>query len=170
MFEKNKKVLKEFAASYKLKKAEFDYRHQTLIKQFNLSKNEKKQVSYGILVPANRSLIKYTDILNSDLELNRLHNEFKDIFLAGNMLLIKIIEEKNIKISGYNLKAFVENPKDNFQEIENLIYGLHGYKHIHTIQDKVTLEIPARHYIKKHPNLIKLVDYWFKKLDIFTYE
>jgi hypothetical protein len=170
MLKSSKKELNILAKKYKFKKAEFDYQHQKLLKEFKLSKNEKKEVAFGILIPHTRSLKEYTDILNSDLELIRLADEFREIFLIGCLIIINLIKERNIRISGYNINAFVNNPKENFYEIENLIQGLHGYKHIHLINEKIALEIPARNYLLEHSDLLKLVDFWVKKLDIFVYD
>lgn len=87
-----KKHLKALSKQYKEKKLEFEVRHEQLIKQFKLKKGERKQVFYGMLIPVNRSLKKFIDILNSDLQLNILNDEIKDILLTGNILLIKTIK------------------------------------------------------------------------------
>jgi len=157
MLKSSKKELNILAKKYKLKKAEFDYRHQKLLKEFVLSKNEKKEVAFGILIPHTRSLKQYTDILNSDLELIRLAEEFREIFLIGCLIIISLIKERCIKISGYNITAFASNPKENFNEIENLIQGLYGYKHIHLIDEKIALEIPARDYLIEHSDLLNMI-------------
>lgn len=166
MRRKIKNKLKELAKQYKLKQIEFNSRQKQLINQFNLKRSERKEVSYSIIFPINHSLKKYTDILNSNSKLNKLNDLITDLFFTGNILIIRLIKENDTTISGYDLDLFIKNPSEIFQEINNLMKGLCGYKHIHTIGDKITLEILARDYLKKHYKLIRLIDYWFKKLDI----
>ena len=167
MLQNRKKQLKELAKLYELKRIEFSLRQDQLINQFNLKKSERRQVCYGMLAPSDRSLKKYTDILNSDSQLNKLHDEIKNILLAGNILIIKIIKDKDITISGYDINSFIESPDENFQEIDNLMKSLNGYNHIHMIGEKIALEIPARYYLKNHYKIRKLVDFWIRELRLF---
>jgi hypothetical protein len=163
-----KKQLKLLSNQYRNKKHEFELRFEELTRSFPLKKSDRKDLRYGITEPANKSLQKYCDILNSDPVLNSLHADGINILLEGHLLIVQKIFKKGLTISGYDLKTFCESPDENFAEIDNLVKGLWGYKHIHIIDDKVAFELPARGYIKKEKKILKLVDYWVEELEIFS--
>ncbi len=167
---KSKNQLKKLSKNYKLKLTEFNSRQNQIVVQFNLKKSDRQQIFYGMIEPSDLSMKKYTDILNADTQLNKLNAEIKELYLTGNIMIIESINDIGITISGYDLDSFIKSPSDNFEEIDNLIKSLGGYKHIHIIGEKIALEIPARHYLKKHPKLTRLVDFWIKQLEIFAKE
>ena len=95
--------LKKLSGEYRSKKGEFNTRQEDLICSFKLNKTESKELCFGLLVPANRSLKSYVDILNSDPELNRTSEVFRNIYSAGSSHIIKAIQKEDITIPGYDL-------------------------------------------------------------------
>jgi len=59
----------------------------------------------------------------------------------------------------------LKNPLKNPTEITNLFEGLAGVQHIHMIDGKIMLEIPAREYVIKNRRLLKYVGFWMKELN-----
>lgn len=160
--------LNKYAESYKRKKKSFRKRLKTLKDQFNLKPEQEREVDFGIIIPADRSLRKYTDILNADKELNKLSDQINDIILKGCVVIFKDIISSGKYIPGYELEEFIKDPDENTDEIINLMQGFGGAKHIHTVKGKITLEIPARRYINKNKDLMKIINFWLKTVKEFS--
>lgn len=162
------KRLKKQSRSYKTIKGKFSSRLTDLKSQFKLSPEQLREVDFGIIIPADRSLQKYTDMVNSDESLNALSDQLFEVILKGCTEIFMEIIEKKQYIPGYDLDEFIKNPVDNTQEIVNLMQGFGGYEHIHCIREKITLEIPARRYISKHKPLHRAVKFWLKTVKEFS--
>jgi len=160
--------LKTYAVSYKKKKAEFRLRNGIVKSQFNLKADQQREVEFGTIIPADRSLQKYVDILNSDPELNDLKDQISDIILKGCTAIFKEMIANGTYLPGYDLEEFVRNPHENTQEIVNLMQGFGGYKHIHSIGEKIALEIPAKRYLRKDRNLMRCIRFWLKTVKEFS--
>ena len=162
-----KNKLNALSCIYLDSRNEFEQRQESLIQSFHLSKNEKRLVFFGIIEHDNKSLQKYCDILNIDELLKNLSAVKNKLFLDGNMLIIDLLLECEISISGYDLKAFKNFPNEHEMQIYNLILGLGGYEHIHIIENKILKEVPARNYLINFPEIIELVDAWLQSNEIF---
>lgn len=162
------KRLKKQSRSYKTIKGEFSSRLTDLKSQFKLSPEKLREVDFGIIIPADRSLRRYTDIVNSDEALNALSDQLFEVILKGCIDIFMAIKEKKQYIPGYDLDEFIKNPRDNTDEILNLMQGFGGYKHIHCIGEKIALEIPTRRYISKHKSLLRAIKFWLKTVDEFS--
>ena len=160
--------LKAYSEPYRSRKEEFRLRNNYLKGQFKLKPGQHKDVDFGIMIPADRSLQKYCDILNSDMVLNDLQAKIKAIILDGCVRIFEELKAHEIYIPGYDLDEFIKDPEENDQEILNLMQGFGGYKHIITIRDKITLEIPAKKFLTKDRHLKHAIKYWLKTVKEFS--
>lgn len=160
--------LVSLTGSYIRNKKEFKSREAILKGQFSLEPEQEREVEFGIIIPADRSLQKYLDILNSDPKLNTLSKKILDIILKGCVEIFKELNLKKINIPGYDLDAFIHDPEDYADEILNLMQGFGGCKHIHTIKGKLALEIPAKRFIKKEKYLRHCIKFWLKTVSEFS--
>jgi hypothetical protein len=149
------------------KKKFFDY-SDTIKNTFKLSNEQISLVSFGIVETSNTSLQKYVDILNNDKNLNKLNDELSKIKLNGIITILEYALKCEEEIPGYDLNILLKNPIKNQNEITNLFEGLAGVQHIHMIEGKILLEIPAREYVIKNRRLLRYVDFWSKELEKFT--
>lgn len=170
IFKENKKELKKLACEVLLKKLSFNIRLSAMISLFNLKRKKRRKLFFGGLGRNDASLNKYFAIINSDPELNSLYDEIKGLTLAGNMLIVRLLKNKDVSISGYNLDLFINSPAENSEEINDLILGIGDYRHIHIIAERIAIEIPARKYFNKHSEIVRLTDYWLKKIQAFAKE
>ena len=147
---------------YRKTKSEFVKSSNTIKNTFKLSNEQISLVSFGIIETSSTSLQKYVDILNNDKNLNKLNSDLSKIKLDG---IINILEDA-LKceeiISGYDLNNLLKKPKKNQNEIVILFDGLAGIQHIHKIEGKLMLELPAREYVNKNKRLLRYVDLWSK--------
>jgi hypothetical protein len=160
--------LTHLSKRYNLSKSEFFEFSDTLKNTFNLSNEQVSQVSFGIVETANKSLQKYVDILNNDNKLNKLYNEFSKLKLDGIIIILEYALKCGEEISGYDLNILLKNPLKNLNEITNLFEGLAGVQHIHIIDGKIMLEIPACEYVIKNRRLLKYVDFWTRELEKYS--
>jgi hypothetical protein len=152
----------------KTKNKFFDY-SDTLKSKFNLSDEQINSVDFGIIETSNPSLQKYVDILNNDKNLKNLNRKFLKIKFEGIIKILQYALKCDERISGYDLKKLLEHPLRNRKEINILFEGLAGVHHVHMIDGKIMMEIPARECIIKNRKLLKYVDFWNKKLnEVFT--
>jgi hypothetical protein len=151
----------------KTKNKFLDY-SDTIMNTFNLSDEQISLVSFGIIETCNPSLQKYVDILNNDKNLNKLYDRLSKIKLDGIITILEYALKCEEEISGYDLNILLKNPIKNRNEITNLFEGLAGVQHIHMIEGKIMLEIPAREYVIKNRRILKYIDFWNKELDKFT--
>lgn len=163
-----KQQLKELIVRYQEDNKEFVYREENLISEFGLEEHEKRYVRFGLTVPSNLSYKKYTDVLNNDLYLIKLSEDMRNVLLTGNILIIHLLKNKSINPTGYDINAFVENPQYFHKEIFNLVLSLSGYEHIHTYDDLILFELPARIYLSDFPEIRRLVDLWINSLGVIN--
>ena len=157
--------LKHLSKQYNLSKNEFIEFSVTLKNTFKLSNEQGSLVSFGIVETANKSLQKYVDILNKDNKLNKLYDEFSKIKLDGIIVILEYALKCGEEISGYDLNILLKNPLKNLNEITDLFEGLAGVQHIHMIEGKIMLEIPACEYVIKNRRLLKYIDFWNRELE-----
>jgi len=162
----NKERLIELVTFYKEKSKEFELRQLSLVDRFDVPDSEKDDLKFGVHNPLNKSLRKYFKALNKDQDLIRLSKELNEILLKGNLLVLILINNEGVKISGYNIKAFLKRPNRYKNQIQNLMLGLWGYEHIYVINDKIMYEMPARSYLNDFPKIPPLVDIWINGLGI----
>jgi len=161
--------LKALSKPYKEKKRLFESRCVMLKNQFGLNSEQKREVDFGIIIPADRSLQKYCDMLNDDPELNNLQDQINKVILEGCVDIFKDLRSRNKSFPGYDLEAFIENPKDNIQEILEFMQGLGGYHHIHSVGEKIALEIPAKKFLPNDRQLKRAIKYWLKIVKEFSF-
>ena len=140
--EKNSTLLQRLNAlsiPYKEKREIFGSRCALLKSQFGLKPGQERKVDFGIITTADRSLQEYVDILNTDPELNDLRSQIDTIILEGCVEILKELKTREINIPGYDIDSFIKSPDENIQEIKDLMQGLGGYKHIHSIGEKIAL-------------------------------
>ncbi|OFY62424.1 MAG: hypothetical protein A2V64_10250 [Bacteroidetes bacterium RBG_13_43_22] len=65
----------------------------------------------------------------------------------------------------FKSSCIIKNPIKNQNEITNLFEGLAGVHHIHMIDGKIMMEIPAREYIIKNKKFLNYIDFWYKELN-----
>jgi hypothetical protein len=145
-------------------KIEFFESSDTIKNTFKLSNEQISLVSFGIIETSNTRLQKYVDILNNDKNLNKLYDELSKIKLDGIITIFEYALKCEEEISGYDLNILLKNPIKNRNEISNLFEGLAGVQHIHKIDGKLMMEIPARGYVIKNRRLLRYVDFWSKEL------
>jgi hypothetical protein len=139
--------------------------HSEKIKStFNLSLDKQNSVAFGIIKSSNHHLQKYIDILNSDKNLNNLNRQFSKIKFEGIIKILQYAANCEESITGYDLKKLLGHPLRNRNEINILFEGLTGVHHVHMIDGKIMMEIPARGYIIKNRKLLRYIDFWNKKL------
>lgn len=160
--------LKAITKPYKEKKRLFESRCGMLKQQFGLNSEQEREVDFGIIIPADRSLQKYCDILNADPELNEIQNQIRNVILEGCVDIFKDLRFREKLFPGYDIDAFIRSPEDNTQEIKELMQGLGGYKHIHSIGEKIALEIPAKEFLPKDRQLKRAINYWLKSVKEFS--
>ena len=125
---------------------------------------QSEELDFGIIIPADRTLQKYADIINSDSTLNEVAEKISGTILSGCTELLSCIYQRGYNVSGYNLPAFIEFPEENISEIINFMKGLGGYEHIHSVGEKITLEIPARVVIENDRHLLFCIDFWLANI------
>jgi hypothetical protein len=162
------KQLSAIISQYKKKKLAIRNQTDLCMSKFNLSKSQRNEVEFGIIIPADRSLQKYADIINRDRKLNRLSDETEQLILNGSLMIIQYAYDIHIGIPGYDLQAFLIDPEENFGEIINLMQGLGGYEHIHCIGEKIVLEIPARRYVQENKKILEYIDRWLSEIEEFN--
>ena len=151
----------------KTKSKFFDY-SETTKSSFNLSDEQKNSIAFGIIKPADPHLQKYVDILNNDRNLKKLNRQFSKTKFEGIIKILQYAVNCEESISGYDLKKLLEHPLRNRKEINILFEGLAGVQHVHMIDGKIMMEIPARGYIIESRRLLKYVDFWYKELNKFN--
>ena len=156
--------LSHLSQLYGKTKLEFLEYSDTIKHPFKLSKEQISQVSYGITETSDASLQKYIDILNNDKNLNKLYNKLSKIKIDGFITILEYASKCEEEISGYDLNILLKKTLKNRNEITNLFDGLAGVQHIHMIDGKIMLEIPAREYVIKNRRLLRYVDFWSKEL------
>lgn len=162
--------LKILTGEYNDLSAKLKSRVKELKDQFHLSPEQGEELDFGIIIPFDRTLQKYADIINSDSTLNELADKISEIILSGCTGIITMIYQKGHKIPGYNLLTFIEYPEDNINEIINFMQGLGGYEHIHCIGEKITLEIPARVVVENDKQLLFYIDFWLANIKELGFE
>ena len=162
-----KNKLKALSVLYLDCRHEFEQRQESLIKSFPVSQNEKAEIFFGIIEHENKALQKYCDILNTDELLKHLSVVKNKLLLDGDRLIIDLLLKNKISISGYDLKAFKNSPNEYEMQIYDLILGIGGYEHIHIIDNKILMELPARNYLINFPEIIELVDDWLNNIHVF---
>ena len=168
--DKVKQKLKKLSRKYKIAKKKFFKHSDHLISTFNLTDKHLSAVSFGMSTTANPKLQKFVDILNSDKTLIKLHDKVSGYKNIGVIAILKYALKCNEKISGYDIQVLLENPSDNQDEINNLFEGFAGVQHIHLINGKIMLEMPARESIRKNKKLLKYVDFWSESLELIIDE
>jgi hypothetical protein len=158
-------LLKIHAESYYNEKARLSNRTAAIKSQFNFPPEQGRQLEFGTIIPADRSLQYYADIINSDSELIEISEKINDIIMEGCSEIFKELVSKRQIIPGYDLESFIDNPNDNVDEILNLMQSFGGYKHIHTFNDfnsygKIALEVPALEYIQNDLEVTTAINYW----------
>jgi len=160
--------LEAYAKSYSLLKKRFNARSIEIKDMFNLPAEKENDIEFGLIIPADRSLQKYADIINKDSELNILADRISDVILGGCSEIFKAIVLKGYEIPGYDLQSFIEAPHGSEDEINCLIQGFGGYEHIHSIDGKIVLEVPARRYIERDQSIIEATDLWLNTVEEFN--
>lgn len=157
--------LTHLSKRYRKTKSEFLESTNIIKNPFKLSNEQVSLVSFGIIETSNISLQKYVNILNNNKNLNKLNGELSKIKLDGIITILEYALKCGEEISGYDLNILLKNPLKNLNEITNLFEGLAGVQHIHRIEGKIMLEIPAREYVTKNRKLLNYVDFWTKELE-----
>ena len=152
--------LKILTGEYNDLSAKLKFRVKDLKEQFHLSPEQEEELDFGIIIPFDRSLKKYADIINSDSTLNELADKISGIILSGCTEILSFMFQRGYDVPGYNLPTFIEFPEENIHEIINLMKGLGGYENIRCIGDIITLEIPARVVVENDRHLIYCIDFW----------
>ena len=157
--------LTHLSKRYRKTKSEFLESTSIIKNTFKLSNEQVSLVSFGIIETSNISLQKYVDILNNNKYLNKLNGELSKIKLDGIITILEYALKCGEEISGYDLNILLKNPLKNLNEITSLFEGLAGVQHIHRIEGKIMLEVPAREYVTKNRKLLNYVDFWTKELE-----
>ncbi|MGE5406698.1 MAG: hypothetical protein ACM3NR_03210 [Methanosarcina sp.] len=155
--------LVQLSKDYMKAKNEFFQYSDTLKDSFNLSEENKSSVAFGIVDTKDPNLQKYVDILNSDETLIDLNSRFSKIKLEAVTEILQYALKCEEEIPGYDLNIILRDPSKNRGEIYDLYEGFAGVHHIHDIEGKIMLEIPAREYVFKNRRLLKYVDFWAKE-------
>jgi len=164
----HKQYLSHLANQYLQLKKDFEQAQEKIISGFNLDINKIGLVSYGITTTAEPEMQIYADKLNSNDTLNQLSARMKRTKINAYMLFLSELWVYKVEVPGYNIDKMFDNLDESYAEIEALIQGIAGYEHLHSIDGKMTKEIPGREYIREYPWIIKLVDYWTKKMKLFA--
>lgn len=130
----------------------------------NLTSEQSIEVDFGLIIPADESLQKHADMVNNDEILNELNDQLRYLMLKGCVAIFKLILEKGIQIQGYDLNELIRSPNENYDEIINLMQSLGGAQHIHFIDEKIALEIPARECVEQDRQIMTVLKYWLKNI------
>ncbi|MCF8380086.1 MAG: hypothetical protein K9H49_10945 [Bacteroidales bacterium] len=163
----HKKYLSHLASEYLQIKKDFELTQEEIINGLKLDSNKRDQVRFGLITPSDPPLQVYADIVNSDENLIQISEQINTTKLKVYKFFLSELWVNKIKIPGYNIDMMFDNPEKLATEIEALFLGIAGYEHLHIIDDKIAKEIPAREYVKEYPKIIRMVDYWFKKIKLF---
>jgi hypothetical protein len=163
----HKKYLSHIANLYLQLQKDLESCQEEIVAGLKLCNNEREQVRFGITIPAEPSLKVYADKVNSDANLIQISEQINTTKLNAYKFFLSELWVNKIKIPGYNIDMMFDNPEKLATEIETLFLGIAGYEHLHIIDDKIAKEIPAREYVKEYPKIIRMVDYWFKKIKLF---
>ena len=163
----HKKYLSHLARQYLQLKKDFELSQQEIVSGLKLDPNKRDQVRFGIINPAEPSLQVYADKINSNTDLILMHESMKKIKLSAYKFLLSEMWVRKIKIPGSDINKMFEEPEKSSDELEALFLGLAGYEHIYIVDDKIVKELPARIYVRNHPEFLKMVDYWTKKVKEF---
>jgi hypothetical protein len=161
--------LKVLSKKYRRFKIEFFNHSNELINTFNLSEEQKKSVAFGIIKTGDPHFQNYLDILNSNKKLSQLSRKIIETKCDGINRILRFALKCNEDIQGYHIEKLLMDPINNRNELFNLFEGLTGVHHIHIINDKIMLEIPAREYVLSNKQLLRYVDYWNKILNDFRF-
>ncbi|MFC2089645.1 hypothetical protein ACFLT1_02625 [Bacteroidota bacterium] len=144
----------------KTKKELFDYSDR-LKDSFNLPDVDRRNIAYGIIKTNNPDLQKFVDILNNDKYLERLNNQLFDIKMDGIIKSLLSVGDYIDCIPGYDINKIMKDTVNYQSDIIALFEGLAGVNHIHIIDSKTFIEIPAREYLASNPAILKNIDYWY---------
>ena len=158
--------LKALSKRYSRLKVDFYSFSDQLINTFNLSEEQKSSVAFGIIKTSNPDLQIYADILNYSTKLNQLSRRLSETKCEGIVKILEFALKCDEKIQGYNLVKLLDDPKTNKDEIIDLFEGLTGVHHIHIIDDKIMLEMPARECIINNPKLLVYIDFWSESVNM----
>lgn len=163
----HKKYLSHLAKQYLQLKKDFELTQEEIINGFNLDINKRDQVRFGLINPSDPPLQVYADKVNSNANLIQIFGKMNKQKLSVYKFFLSEIWVHKIEIPGYNINKMFEEPGNLSDEIDALFLGIAGYEHLHIIDYKIAKEIPAREYVKEYPEIIRMVDYWFKKIKLF---
>lgn len=164
----HKQYLAHLAYQYLQLKKDFEKSQKETISGFNLDINKMELVRYGITTTAEPEMQVYVDQINSNETLNHLSARMKRNKINAYIFFLSELWVLKLNIPGYDIDKMFDDLENSFVEAEALFLGIAGYEHLHIVDDKITKEIPAREYVRDYPRIIKMVDYWARKIKLFT--
>lgn len=162
-----KQLLRSQAKKYRYLQRQFVKTEHRHINSFNLKPQLKKQLEFGIVLPFNFSLKKYTDELNCNEALLSIRNEQNEALAVVYNFIISFLDLYGIIIPGYQIEILFEHTDENFHECEKLVNGLIGVDLLKYENGKIKNNGSLRNYITNYPVLISILNYWSKKSKLY---
>jgi len=164
------KELNSISKQYLYAREQFFTLMNKLKNEFNLTKDQKTYISFGIIESTIPELQKYNDTLNSNIELQTYSSEIESLRLKGELLILKYMLDQGIIIPDFNIKNMISDSNNKVEEIHDFILSLSGYQHINTVNDEIIFEDSLKEKISHHTELNNIIELWINGIEAFYQE
>ncbi|MFB6318405.1 hypothetical protein [Saccharicrinis sp. FJH54] len=158
-----KQMIKSLAKIFTKDQKEFDLLHKRIIRSFNLNEEQKTQVQFGIIVPADKSLQNFNNKLNSHKELIHISEKLQRSKFTAYQFFLTEFHRCGVHIPDIDIEKLQETPEESVNELEIFFSRFVGQYYYRINDKRIIKELPLRKFLERYPDVRILIDIWFRK-------